>query len=120
VAPSSLASSGPCKLQSSEHSVIDLQPGSSHSFTLPAMHSLGQLQQLLLEIDSSTNKVGMSATAPLGPCLPERLAYLMMRGMMQQSGLRAVGSGTAMCGGGGCCCCCGGGGGNLVHFVDGR
>lgn len=59
----SMASSGRCELKvaGSEDSRVTLVAGSSCSFTLPSMHSLGQLRQLLLEVDTSTaSQVGVS------------------------------------------------------------
>jgi hypothetical protein len=50
-----MASSGRCELTvaGSEGSRVTLVAGGSCSFTLPSMHSLGQLRQLLLEVDTS-------------------------------------------------------------------
>jgi hypothetical protein len=39
-----------------------MELGVSSSFTLPAMHSLGQLRQLLLEVDTSGKQVRAERT----------------------------------------------------------
>jgi hypothetical protein len=51
------------KRTGSGQSVVSLEAGASSSFILPAMHSLGQLRQLLLEVDTSGKQVG--GRAPL-------------------------------------------------------
>lgn len=55
-----MSCSGRCELKGSgsAQSVVALEPGASSSFVLPAMHSLGQLRQLLLEVDTSGKQVG--------------------------------------------------------------
>lgn len=58
----SMASSGRCELTvaGSQDSRVTLVAGSNCSFTLPSMHSLGQLRQLLLEVDTLTaSQVGV-------------------------------------------------------------
>lgn len=61
--PRGMASSGRCELKvaGSEDGQVTLVTGGSCSFNLPSMHSLGQLRQLLLEVDtSSASQVGVS------------------------------------------------------------
>lgn len=61
---SNMCSSGRCELKgagSAELSGLVLEPGSRCSFTLPAMHPLGQLRQLLLEVNTSNNQVGVDS-----------------------------------------------------------
>lgn len=55
-----MSNSGRCELKGpgSRQTVVGLEPGASSSFILPAMHSLGQLRQLLLEVDTSGKQVG--------------------------------------------------------------
>jgi hypothetical protein len=54
-----MSNSGRCELKApgSGHSRVALEAGSSSSFMLPTMQSLGQLRQLRLEVDTSSNQV---------------------------------------------------------------
>lgn len=72
-ASGSMANSGRCELKApgSSQSRVALAVGSSCSFVLPTMQSLGQLRQLRLEFDVSGNQAGKSLT--MADCsLPRR------------------------------------------------
>jgi hypothetical protein len=60
-----MTNSGRCELSAGgEKSRTVLEPGRSCSFVLPSMRGLGQLRQLLLEVDTSGMDVQVSSARP--------------------------------------------------------